>query len=332
PRLPLPDALPMSAPARRQYGGPRRVDVALRRRRARLGIRRMAVGARHHRAFRDPPVRSGGPAHRAFDGAARRTIDSGRSRSQRASRGPGHGGRRVDVGHSRTAGRLCPPAGPGTGRARGHRRNDAGVLARLVCVDGPQAQHAGADMIASPPAMRRALARNRREVVTPEGLALPLTIASRGARAGALLLDLGLIFIGLLALSLSLLALGIGALDTDSASEVPAIELLVVLLILIVFLSRYAYFLYFELGPRGATPGKRALGIRVAARGGGRLTAEAVLARNLIRDIEVFLPTAFLLSGLGNSLGAMGGATAVWLAIFVLFPFFNRDNLRAGDL
>src|SRR5690606_6405576 len=147
-------------------------------------------------------------------------------------------------------------------------------------------------------------------------------IASRGARAGALLLDLGLIFIGLLALSLSLLALGIGALDTDSASEVPAIELLVVLLILIVFLSRYAYFLYFELGPRGATPGKRALGIRVAARGGGRLTAEAVIARNLMRDAEVFIPAGFLMSGIGSSLGVTGAAAAVWLAVFVLFPCF----------
>jgi uncharacterized membrane protein SpoIIM required for sporulation len=39
-------------------------------------------------------------------------------------------------------------------------------------------------------------------------------------------------------------------------------------LIIAFFLSRYAYFLVFELGPRGATPGKRALGIRVAARAG----------------------------------------------------------------
>ena len=73
------------------------------------------------------------------------------------------------------------------------------------------------------------------------------------------------------------------------------------LLILLVFLSRYGYFLCFELGPRGATPGKRALGIRVAARGGGRLTAEAVIARNLMRDVEVFIPLIFLLSGIGST-------------------------------
>lgn len=161
---------------------------------------------------------------------------------------------------------------------------------------------------------------------------MPLTIASRGARAGALLLDLAIVFGSLLLVLIALVGAGAGIGLPAMRNADAGLELLMVLLILAVFLSRYGYFLYFELGPRGATPGKRALGIRVAARGGGRLTAEAVLARNLIRDIEVFLPTAFLLSGLGNSLGAMGGATAVWLAIFVLFPFFNRDNLRAGDL
>jgi uncharacterized RDD family membrane protein YckC len=110
----------------------------------------------------------------------------------------------------------------------------------------------------------------------------------------------------------------------------PAMELVLVLLILFVFLSRYGYFLYFELGPRGATLGKRALGIRVAAKGGGRLTAEAVIARNLMRDVEVFIPLIFLVSG--GAEGVTGIAAGVWLAVFVLFPFFNKDNLRAGDL
>jgi uncharacterized RDD family membrane protein YckC len=112
----------------------------------------------------------------------------------------------------------------------------------------------------------------------------------------------------------------------------PAVELVLVLFILLLFFSRYGYFLIFELGPRGATPGKRALGIRVSARGGGRLTAEAVIARNLMRDVEVFIPAGFLMSGIGSSLGVTGWAAAAWLAVFVLFPFFNKDNLRAGDL
>ncbi len=133
--------------------------------------------------------------------------------------------------------------------------------------------------------LRPDIARRRRELITPEGLALPLTIASRGTRAGALLLDLTLIFVGFLVVGIVLAILGFGALSFDDENVSPAVELILVLLILLMFLSRYGYFLWFELGPRGATPGKRALGIRVAARGGGRLTAEAVIARNLMRDV-----------------------------------------------
>lgn len=179
---------------------------------------------------------------------------------------------------------------------------------------------------------RRGITRRRRELVTPEGLALPLTIASRSARAGALLLDLATVFFALVALGLLLVLTGNGVNAAGVERAEPAIELVLVLLILSVFLLRYGYFLWFELGPRGATPGKRALGIRVAARNGGRLTAEAVIARNLMRDVEVFIPTVFLITGGVASSGVTGVAAGVWMAVFLLFPFFNRDALRAGDL
>jgi len=173
--------------------------------------------------------------------------------------------------------------------------------------------------------------KRARELVTPEGLALPLKVASRGARAGALLLDLMFIYVSLLAFILALAGIGIGVLQVNLHRGNPALELVVVLLILVVFLSRFGYFLWFELGPRGATLGKRILGIRVASRDGGRLTAEAVIARNLMRDVEVFVPL-FLLLGGASAMGVAGWAAAVWLGVFVLFPCFNRDALRAGDL
>jgi len=177
----------------------------------------------------------------------------------------------------------------------------------------------------------------RRELVTPEGLSLPLTLASRGARAGALLLDFTIIFMALFVFMLGMSAIGIGLFrQADWGRMGPVLELLLVVIILVLFLGRYGYFLFFELGPRGATPGKRLLGIRVAARpasgeGPARLTAEAVLARNLVRDIEIFLPLG-LMAGMGEGLGVSGWAAAGWLGIFALFPFFNRDRLRAGDL
>ena len=175
--------------------------------------------------------------------------------------------------------------------------------------------------------------KRSRQLITPEGLALPLTVASRGARAGALLLDLTFICIAIIVFLLALAALGIGLLSMDSGSSITSgpLELLGVIVIMFFFLARYAYFMIYELGARGATPGKRILGIRVAARDGGKLTADMVIARNLVRDVEVFIPTFFLIGG-GHGAGIAGLAAFVWLAVFVLFPFTNRDALRAGDL
>ena len=174
--------------------------------------------------------------------------------------------------------------------------------------------------------------RRQRALVTPEGLSLPLVIASRGARAGALLLDLTIIFGTVLVVVLTLVWVGIGTSQIDVKRAGPAVELLFIVLILLLFLSRFGYFLVFELGPRGATPGKRALGIRVAARGGGRLTAEAVIARNLLRDIELFMPLILVLVAPTGEAGAAGWAAAAWFLVFMLFPFFNKDALRAGDV
>lgn len=183
--------------------------------------------------------------------------------------------------------------------------------------------------------MKRAAGKRDRAIVTAEGLSLPMTLASRGARAGALLLDLAIIFTALIVLVMLLAwaesAMGLNIATMSGAGK----EMLGALVILLLFLMRYAWFGWFELGPRGATPGKRALGIRVAARptaaGGRRLTAEAVLARNLMRDVEVFIPLIFIVSG-GYQAGLAGAAALVWLAVFGLFPFFNKDALRAGDL
>lgn len=174
--------------------------------------------------------------------------------------------------------------------------------------------------------------KRARTLVTPEGLALPLTVGSRGARAGALLLDLIILFAGTVAVLLFFSAIGFGLLDIgpeEGAS--PVMQVLMIVIILLLFLVRYGYFLWFELGPRAATPGKRIVGLRVAARNGGRLTAEMVIARNLMRDVEVFVPAFFMLGG-GQNAGISGLAAFAWLAIFVLFPLFNRDALRAGDI
>lgn len=180
----------------------------------------------------------------------------------------------------------------------------------------------------------------RRTLITPEGIALPITLAGRSTRIGALLIDLVIMFLTVLIVTL-VLAYGASSFASEvfgpksrpSPNQKHALEFMVIAWLALIWLTRYAYFLLFELGPRGATPGKRMTGIRIAARSGGRLTAEMVLARNLIRDIEIFLPLQLLVTAAmpdgADYTGLMAGA---WFLIFALFPLFNRDRLRAGDL
>ena len=177
----------------------------------------------------------------------------------------------------------------------------------------------------------------RRTLITPEGIALPVKLASRGTRFGALLIDLTIIVITLVLSSLALFFIAgkVFQMSGTSLEKAPpqlqsALQFLAIFYLALLFLLRHAYFLFFELGPRGATPGKRLTGVRVAARDGGRLTTEMVLARNLLRDVELTLPVVALFSLAGG--GIAEWAAFAWLAVFALFPLFNRDRLRAGDL
>jgi len=166
------------------------------------------------------------------------------------------------------------------------------------------------------------LERQAVELLTPEGVVLPLQVATAGERIGALLLDLFFQGLGTLAVALAIARVASG-------------ELALASVLLVVFLVRNFYFSWFEIGWQGRTPGKRILRIRVVDRRGGPLRAEAVLARNLTREVELFLPLAAL--GAAGSLfpGAPGVAQLVavsWAVVFGLLPLFNRQRLRVGDL
>ncbi len=169
-------------------------------------------------------------------------------------------------------------------------------------------------------------ARWTRSLVTPEGVDLRLQIADAGQRATAFLIDAAIIVGALVGLTL---LCGIAAMANHGKEAIVAIG---VVWLLGFFCLRNAYFIGFELSPRGATPGKRAAGLRVAARNGEALTANAIFARNAMREIEVFLPLTFILS---RGVGVTGGVAALgvlWSAIFVFFPLLNRDRLRIGDI
>src|SRR5687768_9966153 len=105
--------------------------------------------------------------------------------------------------------------------------------------------------------------KRRRRVITPEGVALDFTVASRSSRAGAVTIDLILIGTAMIVSTLLLILLLFGAmqvpnelLERGSGPAARAFQFFAVLWMVAMFLFRNAYFLYFELRPRGATPGK----------------------------------------------------------------------------
>jgi len=173
----------------------------------------------------------------------------------------------------------------------------------------------------------KAIRSLRRTFITPEGVDLRLELGSAGVRAAAFMIDIVLMLVILIAVTIALAYLARGG-----RSGVD--QFIAVLWLIGAFVLRNGWFSLFEMGSRGATPGKRLLGIRVVARDGARLTGAAVVARNAMREIEIFLPLSFL-----GAQAAEGTADTflvlfalLWSTIFMLFPLFNRDRLRVGDL
>src|SRR5262245_30188023 len=152
-----------------------------------------------------------------------------------------------------------------------------------------------------------------RPLITPEGVDLRVKLAQVSERALALLIDLAII-VGIL---IALLFAALGAMEAMSFQQ--GEEVVAIIWLLGFFLLRNFYFTLFECGTRAATPGKRLMGLRVAARDGGVLSADAVVARNAMRELELYLPVSFLLQR-GESLDAwVILAGTVWCFIFVLF-------------
>lgn len=175
---------------------------------------------------------------------------------------------------------------------------------------------------------------SRRSLVTPEGVDLSLGLATGAQRVAAFALD-GLIMVLALALLTWILTWVMrSAAGSSSRTTLAAAQ---AVWLLGAFFIRNAYFILLEGGRRAATIGKRVMRLRVVARSGERLTLESVIARNLMREIEIFLPLIFILSAAFDESGGAGErllllAGGAWVLIFLLFPLFNRDRLRVGDL
>ncbi len=138
------------------------------------------------------------------------------------------------------------------------------------------------------------------EIMTPEGLALEMTLAGIGSRAVAAILD-ALIIIG------ATIGFGFVVSISGLAESLPAAIIAFALWNLLVL----AYFPLFETLNSGQTPGKRRAGIQVVRADGGPVSFLPVLIRNLVRIID-FLP---MLYGVG-----------------LVVMFASKNNQRLGDL
>lgn len=137
---------------------------------------------------------------------------------------------------------------------------------------------------------------------TPEGIALALRPAGVVARFYAFSIDFGIRLGVLMAAAIALSLLG----RFGNA-----------LLFIVWFLLEWFYPVLFELTLDGATPGKRALGLRVVMDSGLPVTPAASLLRNLLRTAD-FLPMLYgagfatmLLRGDFKRLGDLAAGTLV---------------------
>lgn len=170
-----------------------------------------------------------------------------------------------------------------------------------------------------------------RSFITPEGVDLRLELGSAGSRAAAFMIDVVIMILLLIIVTIAVLYF-FGASFASGNTGVGGF--LQVLWLIGFFTLRNGWFSLFEMGARGATPGKRLLGLRVVARDGARLSGSAVIARNAMREIEVFLPLSFLgaQTAQGTADTFLTGFALIWSGIFLFFPLFNRDRLRVGDM
>lgn len=182
-------------------------------------------------------------------------------------------------------------------------------------------------MARAEPRRRSADRSMRRALVTPEGVDLGIVLADAAPRAAAFVIDA---IIMLVTMVIVTIALGAGLFRYHAQGG----GAIAILWLVFFFALRNFYFILFEGGRRAATPGKRLNNLRVISRDGTGLSIDQVIARNLMREIEVFLPLTVLASraadGTADTLTTVFGL--VWALIFTFFPLFNRDRMRIGDL
>ncbi len=173
------------------------------------------------------------------------------------------------------------------------------------------------------PAQAARLQDSRRRLLSltpPEGVTVRFEVASLGSRLGAQILDILLSFGVVVAIivGLALTQLEIG----------PFIGIIFALLFLFI---RAPYYILSELFWNGRTLGKRILRLRVISADGRGLSTHAIVMRNLMKEVEVFMPGTMIL--VASQMGTVWQAMlALWIFILLAVPLLNKHRQRIGDV
>ena len=163
-------------------------------------------------------------------------------------------------------------------------------------------------------------ARLIRDFRPPEGVVLNFQVAGLGSRFGAQILDLLLTGLAILAIVILL-----------SVTEIASWGFLTTFAALAFFFIRAPYYVLTELLWNGQTLGKRITGLRVVSADGRSLAPYAVTVRNMMKEMEVFVPgtALFAIAGLGVAEIVL---LLVWITILLAVPLTNRKRQRLGDM
>jgi uncharacterized RDD family membrane protein YckC len=117
-----------------------------------------------------------------------------------------------------------------------------------------------------------------------DGVEIHLRVAGPAPRSAAWVLDV-LILIGIYFAMMIVLGLTAGSLGVENVLRGIALLLL--------FVLEWFYRVAFEIGKRGATPGQRAVGLKVVSVSGGPVRLPQSIVRNVLRFVD-FLPFCYL--------------------------------------
>src|SRR5687767_5317952 len=128
------------------------------------------------------------------------------------------------------------------------------------------------------------------DIETPEQVVFSYTVAGIGSRAGAAMIDYGIIVLLMIAIALLDVYVISPAFDVRSGTEQLTRQAggwVVAFILILQFALMWGYYVLFEAFWDGQTPGKRWLRLRVVQDGGYSVSFAASAARNVTRILDM---------------------------------------------